>query len=96
MQFACATQSTSSEVLFFCHLPLLSISLSWVFVTKNRLRGFSFYFFAGSSCLLAFRQRVQSFTRPPPSAVGTAAHWRLGYLRLFPVGLNLVARTRFE
>ena len=24
------------------------------------------------------------------------AHWRLGYLRFAPVGLNLVARTGFE
>jgi len=35
--------------------------------------------------------RVQIFIRLPE---GSAAHWRLGYLREFPVGLNLVARTR--
>lgn len=36
-------------------------------------------------------QRVHIFIRLPE---GRAAHWRLGYLRDFPVGLNLVARTR--
>lgn len=43
--------------------------------------------------------RVQIFMRPPlsPEAVfGSATHWRLGYLRLSPLGLNLVARMRFE
>ncbi len=40
-------------------------------------------------------QRVQTLMRPP-IAEGSATHWRLGYLRLLPVGLNFVARTRFE
>ena len=44
----------------------------------------------------AFMQRVQIFIRPPPEVLGSATHWRLGYLRVLPVGLNFVARTRFE
>ena len=35
--------------------------------------------------------RVQIFMRVP---FERAAHWRFGYLREFPVGLNFVARTR--
>jgi hypothetical protein len=44
-------------------------------------------------CLPALRQRVQILSRPP---AGKAAHWRLGYLRVLPVGLYLVARTLLE
>jgi hypothetical protein len=36
---------------------------------------------------------VQIFTRGP---LGIRAHWRLGYTRRLPQGLNLVARTRLE
>jgi len=46
-----------------------------------------------SRCLPTFMHLVQIFKREP-SARG--AHWRFGYFRLLPVGLNLVARTRLE
>ena len=54
------------------------------------------YLLVISSCFPALMQRVQILIRPPPIAFGSAAHWRLGYLRWFPDGLNLVARMRFE
>lgn len=38
-------------------------------------------------------QDVQIFTRGP---LGIRAHWRFGYLRRLPAGLNLVARTELE
>lgn len=38
-------------------------------------------------------QEVQIFTRGP---LGMRAHWRFGYTRRSPQGLNLVARTRLE
>ncbi len=39
---------------------------------------------------------MQIFIRPPPAWAGKVAHWRLGCLRVMPVPLNLVARTRLE
>ena len=38
-------------------------------------------------------QEVQIFTRGP---FGMRAHWRFGYFRRSPAGLNLVARTELE
>jgi hypothetical protein len=38
-------------------------------------------------------QEVQIFTRGP---LGMRAHWRFGYFRRSPEGLNLVARTELE
>lgn len=38
-------------------------------------------------------QRVQILIREAP---GICAHWRFGYRRFDPVGVYLVARTRFE
>jgi hypothetical protein len=38
-------------------------------------------------------QLVQILTRGP---FGMRAHWRFGYLRRSPEGLNLVARTELE
>lgn len=38
-------------------------------------------------------QEVQILTRGP---LGIRAHWRLGYTRRLPQGLNLVARTELE
>ena len=38
-------------------------------------------------------QDVQIFTRGP---FGMRAHWRFGYLRRSPAGLNFVARTELE
>ena len=63
---------------------------------ENRVVRQVCYFFTISSCLLPLMQRVQIFTRPPPDFLGRATHWRLGYLRVSPLGLNLVARIRFE
>jgi hypothetical protein len=54
---------------------------------------FSYFTSFISRCFPAFMQRVQIFMRPPKER---GAHWRLGYFRTFPVGLNLVARTRLE
>ena len=38
-------------------------------------------------------QEVQILTRGP---LGIRAHWRFGYTRRLPQGLNLVARTELE
>ena len=58
-------------------------------VKTARISGFYFV----SKCFPFLRHPVQIFILLPP---GRAAHWRLGCLRLFPTGLNLVARTLLE
>lgn len=44
-------------------------------------------------CFPALIHRVHIFTREP---LARRAHWRLGWRRRLPIGLNCVARTRLE
>ena len=59
---------------------------------KNKKRPIVVFYFI-SKCLFFFKHLVQTLMREPSVR---RAHCRFGYLRLLPVGLNWVARTRLE